>query len=139
MHRKFFALTTLLILLALLLSAPGTLAQGPEPPCPVKSLPVPFPLPGGDAHRTPDGLWVVPDKAAPFAGARGLAPLDTGGPDDFGYTWDDSVAFNWIDATGGTNSGLTGDDQWTGPIDIGFNLSSTRTRTHSSTSTPTVW
>lgn len=34
--------------------------------------------------------------------------LAAGGPDDFGYTFDDTAPFNWISAT--TNSGLTGDD-----------------------------
>ncbi|NOZ78383.1 MAG: hypothetical protein GXP48_04220, partial [Acidobacteria bacterium] len=33
---------------------------------------------------------------------RGLAPHSTGGPDHFGYTWDDSEPYAWIDATGGT-------------------------------------
>jgi hypothetical protein len=51
-----------------------------------------------------------------------MSPQATGGPDDFGYTWDDSVAFNWIDATTGTNTGLEGDDKYTDAIDIGFNF-----------------
>lgn len=36
-----------------------------------------------------------------------MSSQETGGPDDFGYTWDDSVAMNWIDATTGTNTGLS--------------------------------
>lgn len=44
----------------------------------------------------------------------------TGGPDDFGYTWNDAVPFNWIDATTGVDTGLAGVDAYTGPIDIGF-------------------
>ena len=43
-----------------------------------------------------------------------------GGPDGFGYTYNDSVAYSWISAT--TNSGLTGYDQFAGPINIGFNF-----------------
>jgi len=43
-----------------------------------------------------------------------------GGPDNFGYTWDDAVPFNWIDATTGIYIGLTGNNQFTGTIEIGF-------------------
>ena len=34
-------------------------------------------------------------------------PQAAGGPDDFGYTWDDSGALVWIDATAGTDTGLS--------------------------------
>jgi len=40
--------------------------------------------------------------------------------DTFGYTFDDTVAPNWISAT--TNSGLVGDDEFLGPVDIGFSF-----------------
>ena len=45
-----------------------------------------------------------------------------GGPDAFGYTWDDSVTYAWIDATsgGGVRSGLSGDDGCEGPVALGF-------------------
>ena len=50
-------------------------------------------------------------------------PESTGGPDVFGYTWDDTVTFNWIDAkSSGVNSGLSGDDKFSGPVNIGFNF-----------------
>lgn len=45
-----------------------------------------------------------------------------GGPDNFGYEWDDSVALNWIDTTAGTNTGLTGFDAVTGPISLPFSF-----------------
>ena len=44
----------------------------------------------------------------------------TGGPDEFGYTFDDNIAQSWISAS--TKSGLTGDDSYAGPINIGFNF-----------------
>lgn len=46
----------------------------------------------------------------------------TGGPDDFGYTWNDAEPFNWIDATGGTDAGLSGysSGQATGAIALPF-------------------
>lgn len=52
-----------------------------------------------------------------------VAPQSTGGPDSYGYTWSDTVTFNWIDASSGTNTGLTeADDDVVGPINIGFNF-----------------
>ncbi len=54
--------------------------------------------------------------AAPAALA---APPLTGGPDAFGYTWDRSVPFEWIDTSGGVQ--VPGGDDWCrGPYDIGF-------------------
>jgi hypothetical protein len=92
MNRNFLVLSTVLTLLALLLSVPGTLAQGPE--------------------------LLTPPRASWF-----LTPQETGGPDGFGYTWDNSASFNWIDATVGTNTGLS-QGSWgadiTGSISLGF-------------------
>jgi hypothetical protein len=51
-----------------------------------------------------------------------VPPHALGGPDDYGYTWNDGIAFNWIDATSGVDSGLSGDDQYTGAISIGFDF-----------------
>lgn len=54
---------------------------------------------------------------------------NTGGPDSFGYEWTDSkdpapkVNYNWISATGGTNTFVTGDDSYGGPYNIGFTFS----------------
>ena len=50
------------------------------------------------------------------------APQTTGGPDDYGYTWDDSVPLSWINATGGTDTGMSGFsyNQKTGPIALPF-------------------
>ncbi len=46
------------------------------------------------------------------------------GPDDFGYTRNDKEPISWIDVSGGTNSGLTG-DSWnnaTGAIALPFSF-----------------
>ena len=54
--------------------------------------------------------------------------LDTGGPDDFGYSWEDndnggSPVYNWIDITGiGTEVLGLADDNNVGPIPIGFDF-----------------
>ncbi len=57
-----------------------------------------------------------------------ITPLDTGGPDIFGYEWVDSnppdptVSYTWVDGiTGGTATGL-GDDDWIGPISMGMSI-----------------
>ncbi len=46
--------------------------------------------------------------------------LATGGPDVFGYTYDDTVSYNWVSAA--TDSGVTGNDEVSGAIDIGFDF-----------------
>ncbi|MBC7228326.1 MAG: hypothetical protein H5T61_14025, partial [Thermoflexales bacterium] len=58
-------------------------------------------------------------SAERLAGTTSTLPQATGGPDDFGYWWDDSVGFNWIDAvSGGTDTGMSGSSygQKVGPI-----------------------
>jgi hypothetical protein len=57
-------------------------------------------------------------KNASPTNVSGMNPLTVGGPDGFGYTYNDTVAFSWVAAT--TNSGLVGDDEFMGPFDIGF-------------------
>ena len=57
-----------------------------------------------------------------------ITPLDfgDGGPDTFGHKWITSyapgqtIAYEWIDATLGTATGLTGDNFNGGPYNIGF-------------------
>lgn len=47
---------------------------------------------------------------------------DSGGPDDYGYTWSDSgITYNWIDITTiGTEVTVLQDDNNAGPFNIGF-------------------
>jgi hypothetical protein len=59
----------------------------------------------------------------------GITPDASGGPDGFGYTWNDSnepngPAFDWVDISviGTPITALTGDDQNAGPIPIGFDF-----------------
>lgn len=53
------------------------------------------------------------------------SPQATGGPDDYGYVWDDTIPFNWIDATVGTDTGLS-QGGWSASlsaaIPLGFNF-----------------
>ena len=123
MKARILTLVVSIVLLLALLPSGGSsiMAQGPEPPSPHKPLPGSPPLPHGP-YQTPDGLWMMPADARSPVEATGVTPQATGGPDDFGYTWDDSVAFNWIDATGGTDTGMSGHsgDQATGPVPLPF-------------------
>lgn len=58
-----------------------------------------------------------PDQSASTASIQ-----TSGGPDTFGYWWNDNSLFNWIDARTGVQLPLTGDDNYYGPVDIGFNF-----------------
>jgi hypothetical protein len=118
MKAKILAIS-LIAILALLLSGPAT-AQGPQPPAPpypTHELGKPF-----GPFRTPEGHWFMPEGTRPPMEAVGISPQATGGPDDFGYTWNDSVALNWIDATGGIDTGMSGDSRGkaVGPISLPF-------------------
>jgi len=80
--------------------------------------------PHGPWQKSPDGHWYMPEGARPPIEAPGVASLATGGPDDFGYTWDDSVPLSWIDATSGTDTGMSGDSygKKVGPITLPFSF-----------------
>jgi hypothetical protein len=69
-------------------------------------------------HQDVEGEWV---SIAETGAGEMLA--STGGPDDFGYTWDDNVPFDWVDATNGIDTGLSGGLGSTlsvGPISLPF-------------------
>lgn len=122
---RILTLVVSLVLLLALLPSRGSsiMAQGPEPPSPHKPLPGLPPLPHGP-YQTPDGLWMMPADARSPVEATGVTPQATGGPDDFGYTWDDSVTLNWIDAASGTDTGMSGGswDQASGPVSLPFSF-----------------
>ena len=62
-------------------------------------------------------FWLI---AVATALAAGPAVAATGGPDAFGYTWDDSEAYVWNDISG-TGTLITGGDEVvSAPIDLGF-------------------
>jgi hypothetical protein len=114
-------LLSVLILAALLLmSAPVARTQEPVtppgPPEPPRACGPEGPCKDADGH------WYMPADAQPAGETHAMSPQETGGPDDFGYTWDDSVAFNWVDTATGIGTGLEGDDEYTDPIAIGFDF-----------------
>ncbi len=114
---RFSALILLLlgclVLVLGVMGSVGVAAQGPQPPRPPD-----FPI---EPQQAADGTWYVLEAGAvPRSQARLAAVAEMGGPDDFGYTWGDEAG-EWVDASGGMDTGLTGDDNdRTGPIDIGF-------------------
>ena len=115
-------LLSVLILAALLLTIiPTGHTQGPaappDPPEPFRACEIEGPCKAADGH------WYMPEGARPHE-ANVMSPQETGGPDDYGYTWDDSVALNWIDATGGTDTGMSGSssNQAVGPISLPFSF-----------------
>lgn len=116
MRTHLFSLLALALVLAILsiLSPIVPRAASAAPPPPSRpSIPAADCPPGGRCplaakegiHQTGDGLYYA-DESALETGAK--SPLRKGGPDKFGYTWDDTVPFNWIDATGGTDTNLNG-------------------------------
>ncbi len=79
---------------------------------------------------TPDGINLPGERPNPFGEqrpqlplpARSVSPRGSGGPDQFGYSWED-VSFNWIDATSGAQVTFQNpDDSYSDLIGIGFNF-----------------
>ena len=106
-------------------SLPASAQRGAEPGLPPSQ---PICPPGAPCEQE---SWLKPDQrpGMPLSAPQGfqpqsagdaVAPASTGGPDDFGYTWDDTVAFNWIDATSGVDTRLSSSRYVTGPVAIGF-------------------
>lgn len=71
-------------------------------------------------------LIALTGATTPVVRAAGnpIGLFTTGGPDSYGYTWDDSVTFSWIDVTSGANTGFTGSgvDQASGAISLPFSF-----------------
>lgn len=133
---------TVLLLLALVLPASAAAAQVQPPAPPLAPVNDWIPLvpgtsadfapaglslartttdPTSDAIQTHDGLWMMPAEAALLEtpARTALDPANSGGPDDFGYTFN-SVPLDWIDASGGIDTGISSSIDNVGPIDIGF-------------------
>jgi hypothetical protein len=123
--------------------APAETAVAPEPtPTPEPDTPVTDPsTPPGPAdmqpslpddgsgsegaQRAPDGSWFMPEGARDRlpVEAQGVTALATGGPDDFGYTWN-TVSLDWKDTTLGTDTGMSGSsyNRAVGPVSLPFSF-----------------
>lgn len=107
-------LVSIFLALAMLLSSVSSIVLAQD------STPQPDyqPAQPGEPWQDPEtSLWMRSNDAS-IPAVDGL--LSTGGPDDYGYTWDDSVALSWIDATNGTNAGLNYNTSVTGLIPLPF-------------------
>jgi len=98
MKHKWLAILALVSLI--FISFDSVLAQEPQPP---------ILTPG--AQQSSDGIWSMPVDTS-----GGASIFATDGPNQYGYIWDDSEFFNWIDASGGVNTDMTGYGLGVGPI-----------------------
>lgn len=64
-------------------------------------------------------LRLISDDQPPTSLQSTVAPQATGGPDEFGYSWDNTASYSWVDTSGGSTVSMR-DDDWTGPFNIGF-------------------
>jgi uncharacterized repeat protein (TIGR01451 family) len=124
--RQLFAAVSLMVVVSVLLALPpgsvtSMIAQEPHLPTFAPAEPAPSSS-DGPWETALNGRKYMPADA-PARASFALAPQSTGGPDEYGYTWNDSVAFSWIDAVaGGTDTGMSGYAAATGPIALPFSF-----------------
>lgn len=112
-HSKFIVLPILLIFLFALIGLSQTSGASAQ---------------ANDVQPTPDGsqgdgIIEKTAKEDPYRPTGvSVMPLASGGPDRFGYTWNDNQIYAWIDATTGHLIDLTGDDKVSVLIPIGFDF-----------------
>jgi hypothetical protein len=122
--KRYLRVLSLFVLVVLVVCSFPAAAQNEQPPeaMPPERLPLMAPQQAANgAIQTPEGLWMMPADARPAA-TDSATPESTGGPDDFGYSWNDGVALNWIPFAGGTDTWIDDDTDHAGPIDIGFSF-----------------
>jgi len=86
------------------------------------------PIPAGDIESgsiegmTPNTIRHTPSQVRADEALQKTPNATTGGPDNFGYTWKEASSYGWIDATNGTDTGLSGSSwgQATGAISLPF-------------------
>lgn len=94
-------LVSIFLALAMLLSVVSSVVLAQDSTPQPKNNPAQSDEPWEDPETN---LWMRSNDAS-IPAVDGL--LSTSGPDDYGYTWDDSVTLSWIDATDGTKAGLS--------------------------------
>jgi hypothetical protein len=131
MRMLLFRLFGLVLAIVLFISGsvqPAVAQEAQPPTTPEPTRPAQPPFPGDEGGKPGKSLpdpyerSNKPESAPPIPIDQTVFPLSAGGPDDYGYTWDDSIPFNWIDATSGIESDVSGDDVYSGPVNIGFSF-----------------
>ena len=119
-HKKQRALI-FLILMSLVFLPPSNfgLAAGMESSLPLVTSEITSTYQPYEDHS---GLWIAPEDWSGPAYAPSASLHGGTSSDNFGYSYDDTQPVEWVDATSGTDSGLSGhsNGQYTGPVDLGF-------------------
>ena len=120
--RQWLSLSMLLVFLLTVSSpvwAQATLEDGqPAPGEPAG------PVFQNSPSATSSGLWLAPAGWEPQRQPALGPALAPSAPDDYGYTWDETLPFAWVDAASGTDTGMNGasSGQHFGPVDLGFSF-----------------
>lgn len=120
----FFILSIAILLVLLLSPINSAIAQDVIPPD-QSALRIDCPIYGSVDYpcQNPDGSWSNPGEIASVSARTGDRDVaNSGGPDSFGYTWDNSAPFSWIDTSNGTDLGFdtTQYQQKSAPIPLPF-------------------
>lgn len=107
-----FVLSSALVQPAAAYSAPQQSSGGPG-----GGEPLGPPIPGAVF----DPLTGFYSSSAEASLGQSSALLDTGGPDYYGYTWNNSVTYSWISALSGTQLDISNSDEYDqGPVTLPF-------------------
>jgi hypothetical protein len=127
MKHKIIVLLSVIALLSLVIAPVGTVGAQAEDPGVAPDCP---PIDPASSREQAFMKSLSPDCAKIYrelipgsdnnTSMVNITPTLVGGPDDFGYTFNDTGSNSWTYAY--TNSGLVGDDNYSGPIDIGFSF-----------------
>ena len=101
---------------------PDNLAEGvpPMPEFPQGELGTTSDMPIG---RNAEGLYYV--NVDEFQTENSLSDSsiqDIQGPDQYGYTWEESYPYDWKDVSAGEDTGITNNMRSAGPFNIGFDF-----------------
>lgn len=82
--------------------------------------------PGQHLVPTGDGKFARVMEASADNMQSSISTTSLGGPDGYGYSWNNSTPFTWFDATIGVHTGLSngswGNPQVTNAVNLGFNF-----------------